>query len=78
MNVQYIYTPKVNVVIVLIQDSMKDKYVIIDLRNMDYMKDKEGKICVYDTIDEAGDVCGIYEFEDAWICKLIYNHKETI
>jgi hypothetical protein len=55
---------------------MENKYVIIDLRNMDYMKDDEGKICVYDTLDEAGDVCGMYEFEDAWVCQLIYNHKE--
>ena len=60
------------------QDKMENKYVIIDLRNMDYMKDKEGKICVYDTLDEAGDVCGMYEFEDAWICQLIFNHKENI
>lgn len=60
------------------QDKMENKYVIIDFRNMDYMKDKEGKICMYDTIDEAGDVCGIYEFEDAWICQLIFNHKENI
>jgi hypothetical protein len=57
---------------------MENKYVIIDLRNMDYMKDDEGKICVYDTLDKAGDVCGMYEFEDAWVCQLIYNHKETI
>ena len=57
---------------------MENKYVIIDLRNMDYMKDEEGKICVYDTLDEAGNVCGMYEFEDAWVCQLIYNHKETI
>lgn len=46
---------------------------------MDYMKEgPDGKICVYDTLDEAGDVCGMYEFEDAWICQLIFNHKENI
>jgi hypothetical protein len=55
---------------------MENKYIIIDLRNMDYMKDEEGKICVYDNIEEAGNVCGMYEFEDAWVCQLIYNHKE--
>ena len=58
---------------------MENKYVIIDLRNMEYMKEgPDGKICVYDTLDEAGDVCGTYEFEDAWICQLIFNHKENI
>lgn len=57
---------------------MESKYVIIDLRNMDYMKDKDGKICMYDTLDEASAVCGMYEFEDAWICQLIFNHKENI
>jgi hypothetical protein len=55
----------------------KDKYVIIDLRNMDFMKDEEGKIVYYDTDVEAADVCGIYEFENAWVCKLIYNHIEN-
>jgi len=55
---------------------MKDKYVIIDLRNMDYMKDKEDKINFYDTEREAFNVCGMYEFENAWVCKLIFNHIE--
>jgi len=55
---------------------MKDKYVIIDLRNMDYMKDDNKKIVYYDSVEEAGEVCGMYEFENAWICKLIFNHIE--
>lgn len=55
---------------------MENKYVIIDLRNMDYMKDKDGIINYYDTEEEASEVCGMYEFEDVWVCKLIYNHKE--
>lgn len=55
---------------------MEGKYVIIDLRNMDFMKDQEGKIKYYDTEEEAGDVCGMYEFENAWVMKLIYNHIE--
>lgn len=53
--------------------NIKGKYVIIDLRNMDYMKDEEGKIEFYDTQEEAELICGMYEFEDAWICKLISN-----
>jgi hypothetical protein len=58
--------------------TQKHKYVIIDLRNMDYMKDKDGNIIYYNTEEEAGIACGIYEFEDAWIMKLVYNHKERI
>ncbi len=58
---------------------MKDKYVIIDIRDMDFMKDLEGKINCYDTEEEALGVCGIYEFENVWIMKLVYNYieKET-
>ena len=56
--------------------TMKGKYVIIDLRTMDYMKDKDGKITFYDSLEDACNTCGIYEFEDAWVCKLNYNHKE--
>lgn len=55
---------------------MKDQYVIIDLRNMDFMKNEEGKINYYETKREACEVCGIYEFENAWVMKLIYNHIE--
>jgi len=35
---------------------MKDKYIIIDLRNMNVMKNKEGKIIFYNTEDEAYEV----------------------
>jgi uncharacterized protein YacL (UPF0231 family) len=56
---------------------MKGQYVIIDLRNMDFMKNEEGKINYYDTEEEACTVCGIYEFENAWVMKLIYNHIEA-
>ena len=56
---------------------MKDQYVIIDLRNMDFMKNEEGKINYYDDEDEAGNVCGMYEFTNVWVMKLIYNHIEA-
>jgi len=56
---------------------MKDQYVIIDLRNMDFMKNEEGKINYYDTEEDACLTCGMYEFENAWVMKLIYNHIET-
>lgn len=60
-----------------VENEMKGKYVIIDLRNMDFMKNEEGKINYYDTEDEACLVCGMYEFENAWVMKLIYNHIEA-
>lgn len=56
---------------------MKNQYVIIDLRNMDFMKNKEGKICFYDTEEDASLTCGMYEFENAWVMKLLYNHIEN-
>jgi len=55
---------------------MEGQYVIIDLRNMDFMKDEAGKIQYYDTDEEAFDTCGMYEFENVWVMKLIYNHIE--
>lgn len=54
----------------------KSKFVIIDLRNMDFMKDEEGVIKYYDTREEASDTCGICEFENAWVMELVYNHIE--
>ena len=57
---------------------MKGQYVIIDLRNMGYMKDKDGNIIYYNTEEEARNICGLYEFVDAWVMKLIYNHKEEL
>ena len=54
------------------------KYIIIkDLKFSDFMKDKDGNIIVYDTEEDAGDTCGIYEFENVLICKIIFNHTEN-
>lgn len=58
--------------------TMEGQYVIIDLRNMGHMKDEDGHIIYYDTEEEARNVCGIYEFVDAWVMKLVYNHKEEL
>jgi len=55
---------------------MKGQYVIIDLRNMEFMKDEKGAIKYYDTAPQACEVCGMYEFENAWVMQLIYNHIE--
>jgi hypothetical protein len=54
---------------------MIGKFVIIDIRNMDFMKDKEDKVVLYDTEEEARIVCGIYEFQNVWIAELKYNYK---
>jgi hypothetical protein len=55
---------------------MEGQYVIIDLRNMDFMKNQEGNINYYNTEEEACETCGMYEFENAWVCKLVFNHIE--
>jgi len=55
---------------------MEGKYVIIDIRTMDFMKNKDGEMCYYSTEEEARAICWMYEFENAWIMKLIYNHIE--
>jgi hypothetical protein len=55
---------------------MVGQFVIIDLRNMDFMKDKDGNLIYYDTEDEACSTCGMYEFENAWVMELKYNHIE--
>lgn len=56
---------------------MKGQYVIIDLRNMDFFKDKDGKIKYYNTENDACRTAGMYELENAWVMKLIYNHIES-
>jgi len=55
---------------------MEGQYVIIDLINMDFMKNQEGNINYYNTEEEACETCGMYEFENAWVCKLVFNHIE--
>ena len=54
------------------------KHIIIkDLDFSDYMKDEKGKIEIYDTLNEAAEVCGMYEFEDVLILKIEHNHIEN-
>jgi len=55
---------------------MKDKYIIVDLKTMDFMINSKVEITYYDTEEYTCDVCGIYEFENVWVMKLIYNHIE--
>ena len=58
-------------------DAKKGQFVVIDIRNLDYMKHDDGNIIVYDTAADAAGTCGMYETEDAWVCELIYNHVES-
>lgn len=53
------------------------KFVIVgDLSFEDYMKDKDGNIRVYDSLDEAATTCGMYEFPNVLVMKVVYNHIE--
>lgn len=55
---------------------MEGKYIIIDLRTMETMKSENGEVLFFDTEEYARNVCGICEFENAWVMRLIYNHIE--
>ena len=59
------------------KESVGKYFIIQDLEFSDYMKDKEGKIKIYDTLDEAAEVCGMYEFPNALVCKVEFNHIEN-
>jgi hypothetical protein len=61
----------------MVGDEIKGKYLIIDLNRMEAMKGVNGLIRAYDTVEEASRVCGMYEFEDVWICKLESNYKDN-
>jgi len=59
------------------ENKLIGKYVIVkDLNFSDYMKDEAGQIKTYDSYQEANEVCGIYEFEDVLIMKIVANYKE--
>jgi hypothetical protein len=53
------------------------KFIIIkDLLFSDFMKDEDGNIRVFDTMLEAAETCGMYEFPNVLVCKIEYNHIE--
>lgn len=56
---------------------MEDKHIIVDLDKKDFMKNSKGEVVIYDSEDEACTTCGMYEFENVWVAKLIFNHKEN-
>jgi hypothetical protein len=52
------------------------RYIIVDIINKDYMKDSNGEYIIYNSEEEARLNCGMYEFENVWVCKLVFNHAE--
>ncbi len=53
------------------------KYIIVkDLEFSDFMKDSNDKIKLYNSIKEAAETCGMYEFEDVLILKVEHNYVE--
>jgi hypothetical protein len=53
------------------------KFIIIkDLNFSDYFKDEDNKIKIFDSEDEAFNTCGMYEFEDVLVLKVIGRHQE--
>ena len=61
----------------MVNEEVTGKFVIVkDLNFSDYMKDETGQIKTYDSYQEIGEVCGIYEFEDVLIMKIVENYKE--
>ena len=57
--------------------SLVGKYLILkDIGCSDYMKDQKGNIVFFDTLEDACFNCGIYEFKDAIVIKVEYNHVE--
>jgi hypothetical protein len=57
---------------------MENKYVIMDSRTMDFMKDKDGKIVYFDDENDARMTCGVYEFEDVWVMKLVHHYVDEV
>lgn len=56
---------------------MMEKYIIVDIESKEFFTNSEnGTVDIINTIEEAKEICGIYEFPNAWICKLEYNYVE--
>ena len=56
--------------------SNNKQYIIVDIINKEFFKDVNGNVKIFDDYDNALLYCGIYEFENAWVCELIHNHIE--
>jgi hypothetical protein len=49
----------------------KGMFFILNFNDMDYMKDADGRVKFYGTQQEAEEVCGMYEFDVAWVCEIV-------
>jgi hypothetical protein len=52
------------------------KYIIVDIISQEFFKDVDGNVKIFNDYDDALLHCGIYEFENAWVCELKHNHIE--
>ena len=52
------------------------QYIIVDIISKEFFKNVDGDVKIFDDYDDALLHCGIYEFENAWVCELIHNHIE--
>jgi hypothetical protein len=52
------------------------KYIIVDIISKEFFKDVDGNVKIFEDYDNALLHCGIYEFENAWVCELKHNHIE--
>ena len=56
--------------------SNNKQYIIVDIISKEFFKDADGNVKIFEDYDNALLTCGIYEFENAWVCELKHNHIE--
>ncbi len=56
--------------------SNNKQYIIVDIISKEFFKNVDGSVKIFDDYDDALLHCGIYEFENAWVCELVHNHIE--
>jgi hypothetical protein len=52
------------------------EYIIVDIVSQEFFKDVDGNVKIFEDYYNALLHCGIYEFENAWVCELKHNHIE--
>jgi hypothetical protein len=59
------------------KDAVGKYFIISNLGFGDFMKDVDGNLKLYDTLDDAHGSAGINELHDTLICKVEWNHLES-